>query len=58
MAEANTQQSSDGGETEPIPFMQRVLDNPFILLVLGIAIPTVLYIVWGVMEVIQIPLAK
>ncbi len=58
MAEANSQQSSDGSETEPIPFMQRVLDNPFILLVLGIAIPTVLYIVWGVMEVIQIPLAK
>ena len=58
MAETNTQQSSDGRETEPIPFMQRVLDNPFILLILGIAIPTVLYIVWGVMEVIHIPLAK
>ena len=58
MAQADTQQSSSGGETEPIPFMQRVLDNPFILLVLGVAIPTVLYIVWGVMEVIQIPLAK
>jgi hypothetical protein len=58
MAEANGQQSSNDGTTEPIPFMQRILDNPFILLVLGIAVPTVFYIVWGVMEVIQIPLAK
>jgi len=58
MAEADNQQTSGGGETEPIPFMQRVLDNPFILLVLGIVVPTVLYIVWGVMEVIQIPFAK
>ncbi len=58
MADANTQQSRGGGAQEPIPFMQRVLDNPFILLILGITIPTILYIVWGVMEVIQIPLAK
>ena len=43
---------------EPIPMMQRVLDNPFLLLFLGVTIPTVLYILWGVMEVASIPLAK
>jgi len=43
---------------ERVPAMQRVLDNPFLLLFLGITIPTVLYIVWGVMEVASIPLAK
>ncbi len=43
---------------EPIPFMQQVLDNPFLLLFLGITVPTVLYIVWGVMEVIAIPMAS
>ena len=42
---------------EPIPFMQQVLDNPFLLLFLGITIPTVLYIVWGVMEIASIPVA-
>jgi hypothetical protein len=50
-----------GGEPEalePIPVMQRVLDNPFLLLFLGITIPTVLYIVWGVMEVASVPLAN
>jgi len=43
---------------EPVPLMQRILDNPFLLLFLGVTIPTVLYILWGVMEVASIPLAK
>jgi hypothetical protein len=43
---------------EPVPLMQRILDNPFLLLFLGVTIPTVLYIIWGVMEVASIPLAK
>jgi hypothetical protein len=44
-------------EKRRIPFMQRVLDNPFLLLFLGVVIPTVLYILWGVMELTQIPVA-
>ncbi len=43
---------------ERIPFMQRVLDNPFLLLFLGVVVPAVIYILWGVMEITQIPLAK
>jgi len=41
-----------------IPFMQRLLDNPFLLLFLGVVTPTVIYILWGVMEITQIPLMK
>jgi hypothetical protein len=41
-----------------IPVMQRVLDNPFLLLFLGVVFPTVFYILWGIMEVVSIPLAK
>ena len=48
--------SSEGAER--IPVMQRILDNPFLLLFLGVTIPTVLYILWGVMEIASIPLAK
>ena len=44
-------------DEEPIPLMQRVLDNPFLLLFLGVAVPTVFYIIWGVMEITQIPIA-
>jgi hypothetical protein len=41
----------------PIPAMQKVLDNPFLLLFLGVTIPAVLYIIWGVMEVASVPIA-
>ena len=47
----------DGGD-EPIPFLQQVLDNPFVLLFLGVTFPTVFYIIWGVMEVTSIPIAN
>jgi hypothetical protein len=42
---------------EPIPVMQQVLDNPFLLLFLGVVMPTVFYIVWGIMEIVTIPIA-
>jgi len=42
---------------EKVPAMQQLLDNPFLLLFIGITIPTALYIVWGVMEVASIPIA-
>ncbi len=44
-------------DEERVPFMQRVLDNPFLLLFLGVVVPTVLYIIWGIMELTQIPVA-
>jgi hypothetical protein len=41
-----------------IPFMQRVLDNPFLLLFLGVTIPAVFYLMWGLIELTQIPNAR
>ena len=49
--------TSEASDQEPIPMMQRVLDNPFLLLLLGILVPTVFYIVWGIIEITQIPVA-
>ena len=46
------------GTGERVPAMQRLLDNPFLLLFLGVTIPTVFYIIWGIMEIAQIPIAK
>ncbi len=43
---------------ERVPVMQRVLDNPFLLLFIGVSIPAVFYLMWGIMEVAQIPIAK
>ena len=48
----------DRDEPERIPFMQRLLDNPFMLLFLGVVMPSVFYVIWGVMEIIQIPVAR
>jgi hypothetical protein len=40
---------------EPVSFMQRILDNPFILLFIGIICPTLIYLVWGIMEIMAVP---
>jgi len=50
-----TDRDDDDG---PVPFMQRVLDNPFLLLFLGVSLPAIFYLMWGIMEVAQIPVAK
>jgi len=56
MADQNNPASTPTDD-EPIPLMQRVLDNPFLLLFLGVAIPAVFYIIWGIIEITQIPIA-
>lgn len=48
----------DGATPERVPVMQQILDNPFLLLFLGVTIPTVLYLVWGIMEIASIPIAN
>jgi len=53
-----TEQGSAGEERPNIPFMQRILDNPFILLFVGIVFPAVFYIIWGIMEIVNIPIAQ
>lgn len=40
-----------------IPAFQKVLDNPFLLLFIGVVLPTVFYIIWGIMEIVTIPIA-
>ena len=40
-----------------IPIFQRILDNPFILLFIGVVVPAVFYIIWGIMEIVTIPVA-
>jgi len=52
----NTSTAND--EDDPIPTMQKLLDNPFLLLFLGVVMPTVFYLIWGIMEIISIPIAK
>ena len=50
--------ADDDDLDEPIPAMQQLLDNPFLLHYIGVAMPTLLYVIWGVMEIVGIPIAK
>jgi hypothetical protein len=58
MSEAAKPDDPQTEDREPVPMMQRVLDDPFLLLFIGVTIPTILYILWGVMEVASVPLAR
>lgn len=49
------QNSND--EEERIPAMQSLIDNPFLLLFIGVVMPTVFYILWGIMEIVNLPVA-
>ena len=49
---------SNDPQAERIPLMQQLLDNPFLLLFLGVMIPMVVYTLWGVIEILTVPLAK
>jgi len=56
MADETTEK--DATTPERVPFMQRVLDNPFLLLFIGVTVPAVLYLIWGIMEVASVPLGE
>ncbi|MBK6321216.1 hypothetical protein [Candidatus Aalborgicola defluviihabitans] len=43
---------------EPVPLIQQLLDNPFLLLFLGVMIPMIVYSLWGVIDILTVPLAK
>ena len=57
-ATEETNEMSDNNQAERIPLMQQLLDNPFLLLFLGVMIPMVVYTLWGVIEILTVPLAK
>jgi hypothetical protein len=45
----------DPSNSGQVPMMQKLLDNPFLLLFLGVASPAVLYLLWGIMEIVTVP---
>lgn len=48
----------ENDENEKVPMIQQLLDNPFLLLFIGVMIPMVVYSLWGVIEILTIPMAK
>lgn len=50
--------SHDNDDDAPVPWMQQLLDNPFLLLFLGVMIPMLVYTLWGVIDILTIPVAR
>lgn len=48
---------STSGGAEP-HFMQKALDNQWLMLALAVLVPMVIYTLWGLYDVINIPMAK
>ncbi|MCC6621609.1 MAG: DUF1206 domain-containing protein [Deltaproteobacteria bacterium] len=46
-----------GQPTERAHWLQRLMDNPWLLLVLGIVVPFISYTVWGWIELASMPKA-
>jgi hypothetical protein len=45
-------------EKERIPAWQLFYDDIFLIFMLGMAIPLVFYIIWGLMDIASVPVAK
>jgi len=54
LSEANVGTQPKG----PVPATRRLFDNPFLLLFLAIAIPTAIYLIWGITETLGAPIGK
>jgi hypothetical protein len=51
-------EETENEDSRRIPAMQRALDNPFLLLFVGVVVPTVFYVIWGIMEIVTIPITN
>ena len=56
--EGEHRMSAQDDPNEKVPLMQQLLDNPFLLLFIGVLVPMVVYTLWGVIDILTIPVAK
>lgn len=57
MAERESLKEEPGEESGPIPLGQRLFDNVFLLLVLGLVVMFVVFTGWGLWEIASLPQA-
>lgn len=51
-------ESQDGGASPRLPWQQALLDDVFLLFMAGLVVPTLIYIVWGLLELSNVPLLR
>lgn len=47
-----------GAGQERVPLGQRLMDDVFLLIALGLGVPLVIYIAWSVIDVMRVPVFK
>lgn len=47
----------DNQDNKEIPIGQKMFDRPFMLLFAGLAVMTLFYTAWGLIEVLSLPMA-
>jgi len=57
MSESHTGDPARPAATEPVPLGQRLYDNVFLLLALGLLVMFALYTIWGLWEILTLPKA-
>lgn len=55
MATEPTSSTPRGPAEEPVPVWQSFFDDLFLLLALGLAVPVLSYLVWGLLEIGSVP---
>jgi hypothetical protein len=51
----NDEPAVDEGDAEELPWLQRMLDNLWLLLAISIVVPGVMYLGWGLWELVELP---
>ena len=46
---------SESDDDREVPLAQRLLDNLWLLLLISVAVPSVLYLGWGLWELAELP---
>ena len=59
MAEQHATESGDIDRVdEPIPIMQEIFDNIWLLFLVSVVIILVSYIVWGIIDLVNVPVIQ
>lgn len=54
MSEEKEKDQPEEVQKEEVHLLQKILDNPWILLLLGLVIPILSYTVWGLVELLTL----
>lgn len=58
MARQGRAPSETSGEEERVSMWQVVLDDIFLLFLLGLSVPVVFYLLWGMWDLVRVPVLK